>query len=138
MTVVWVILAAFTASVLLARWQFSETRAICMFVWYQRWRMRERKRNLSIWFWKRFPRLMDFRWRVLRPWYRIRNHDLVWKIQFKIEHAWFIYACFWVPKCKNHPKTALLDGGTCPLCMVEKAFKEAERKKRLNVLTGKA
>jgi len=136
MTYFYTLLALFAGSVLLARWQYSRAHSMWRYLWYQHWGVRQKQRAFSRWLWARYPRFMRFKWRVTAPYYRLKHHDLTWKIRIKLDHWWFLYAHFWVPKCKHHPKVMLM-AGTCMACMARKVGEEQNRKAKLANLTGK-
>jgi len=132
-TIAWVVFGIFAGSVLVARWQFSRTRAFLQFLWYQHWRMRERQREFGVELYRRYPRFMHWRFRVLMfTWYRVRNSEWWWAIQYRVGGLWFRYASWWAPVCKACG-TKLLHGGTCLACMAQKMA----RKERVKMLAGR-
>jgi len=131
-TVFWLILGIFAGSVLVARWQFSRTRAILQFLWYRHWRMRERQRVWETELYRRYPRFMHWQFRAKMPYYRLRNSERWWAIKHRVGSLWFRYARLWAPSCKTCGAT-LLYGGTCLSCITQ----EMVRKERIKMLAGR-
>jgi hypothetical protein len=118
----WFIVGVLSASVLLARWQFSQTRAVFQYLWYHRLKMRVRSRAFEVSLYRRYPRFMSLKFRVMRPYYLLKNHERMWLIREWIDKWWYRYATLFAPTCKIHKMP--LNGGTCWACsMAEMAHR---------------